>query len=648
MEIIRRSISVLTAAVTTGVLILPSNIPFAADANIIASEYAGEGNTKGDINLDGEVNISDAVSLQGYLLKRSQLTAKQWENADINNDETVDAFDMASMRKLLIEKMPKNLLPDMSEWTYHVLDGSAEIIIDAAEQNVKTHVSEISAEQWQIETQAGNISLENGKAYRLEFDASCTADTEMLIGITRTDNGNYPVCWRDTAKLSADMQTYTYTFTSRYSTQSDFYLYMDFGNAVGDYVVKNVKLTEIGTNLLADVTDWTNYVSSGAAEISTDPQTQTLSADVTADGAYEWDIQAQARNITLEKGKKYKLMLDMSCSEETAFGFGILHQEGSDYPSCWSGSVQLTPEVKTYTFIFEMNEETNSDWYLYFNFASNAGRYKICNPILTEYASAVPAEEYDYEFKVSELCCNNNGKNIYGFSYVPETDGKVPLVILSHELCGTHKNMEHFAEALAGNGYAAYIFDFCGGSTSSKSDGLTTKLSVMTEVSDLEAILKAAKTWDFVDTDKIVLLGGSMGGVVTAITASRHIDEIAGTVLFYPAFVLKDNLKSQFSSKSEIPNTFIFRKWIEVGRNFAEDIWDYDLYSELGKNTKPVLILHGDADTCVPMQYSEKAAEIYPYSEYYVIPGGEHGFHDQPFETAKGYILEYLDKLFNE
>lgn len=62
MEIIRRAISILTAAATTGVLILPSNIPFAADANIIAAEYTGEGNTKGDINLDGEVSISDAVS----------------------------------------------------------------------------------------------------------------------------------------------------------------------------------------------------------------------------------------------------------------------------------------------------------------------------------------------------------------------------------------------------------------------------------------------------------------------------------------------------------------------------------------------------------------------------------------------------------
>lgn len=617
-------------------------------SNLMVTEYTGEENLKGDVNLDGNINIIDAVLLQRYLLNQFSLTAEQGKNADIHADETVNVLDMMLLKKMLLEQMNQNLLPDLSDWTYHVLDGSANVNIDAVSKTVNTHVTEASAEQWQIETQAGNITLERGKTYQLTFDASCTMDTEMLLGITRVDNGNYPVCWRDTAKLSTDMQTYTYTFTSRYSTQSDFYLYLDFGNTVGDYIVKNVKLTEIGANLLPDTADWTHYVSSGSAEITTDAQMQKLRANVTADGAYEWDIQAQARNITLEKGKKYKLSIDMACSEKTTFGLGILHQVGSEYPACWSSSVQLTPEVKTYTFLFNMNDETNSDWYLYFNFAEHTGNYVISNAILTEYSIVAPAEEYDYAFEVSELCCNNNEKNIYGLSYVPKTDGKVPLVILSHELCGTHKNMERFAEALAGNGYAAYIFDFCGGSASSQSDGATTEMSVMTEVSDLEAILQSAQTWDFVDPNKIVLLGGSQGGIVTAITASKHIDEICGTILFYPAFILRDQILSQFQTKEEIPDTFVFHKWISVGRNYAEDIWDYDFYSELKKNTKPVMILHGDADTVVPMSYSEKAVDLYPNSEYHIIPNGGHGFYDQPFETAKDYILIYLEHLFTE
>lgn len=647
----KRIITLLTAIVSVFVMLPPGSV-LSADAEsdidgLTTTVYHANEPIIGDVNLDGNVNTDDVALLQNYLVKKEIFTAEQGVNADINCDGKINVFDMVAMKRLIIEQMPENLLPDMSEWTYHVLDGAADIDIDKTTKAVRTHVSETSAEQWQIEHQAGDITLQYGKAYQLTFDASCTADTEMLFGITRYDNGNYPRCYVNTAKLSAEMQSYAFTFTSRNDMNSDFYLYFDYGNTAGDYIVKNIRLIELGTNLIPDVADWTHYVSSGSAQMSIDAQSQTFKADVSADGLYEWDIQAQAKNITLEKGKKYKLSIDMACSEETALGLGILHQVGSEYPACWSSLVKLTPEVKTYTFIFNMTKETNSDWYLYFNFAEHTGNYVVANHILTEYSSAAPAEDYDYEFTVSDLCCNNNGKNIYGLSYVPKTDNKVPLVILSHELCGTYKNMEHFAEALAGNGYAAYIFDFCGGSTGSKSDGLTTELSVMTEVSDLESILESAKTWDFVDTDKIVLLGGSMGGVVTAITASRNIDKIAGTILFYPAFMLKDNLFEQFSSKEEVPDTFIYHKWIEVGRNFADDIWDYDLYSELSNNTKPVMILHGDADIVVPISYSEKAAAIYPDAEYHVIAGGGHGFYDQPFEYAKKYVLSYLDNLFN-
>lgn len=63
----------------------------------------------------------------------------------------------------------------------------------------------------------------------------------------------------------------------------------------------------------------------------------------------------------------------------------------------------LTPEKKTYTFLFDMTEETNSDWYLYFNFAESTGNYVISNAVLMEYSIAAPAEEYDYTPKSAEF-----------------------------------------------------------------------------------------------------------------------------------------------------------------------------------------------------------------------------------------------------
>lgn len=87
-----------------------------------------------------------------------------------------------------------------------------------------------------------------------------------------------------------------------------------------------------------------------------------------------------------------------------------------------------------------------------------------------------------------------------------------------------------YAQALAQNGIGAYRFDFRGGNNS-RSDGATTKMSPMTEVSDLEAVLKAAKSWEFVDWNHVFLMGNSQGGLVCALTAPRYQNEIQGEIL---------------------------------------------------------------------------------------------------------------------
>ena len=57
----------------------------------------------GDCNLDGVVNIADAVMLQKWLLAESnKLTC--WRHADICKDNTIDAFDLCLLKRMLIEQ----------------------------------------------------------------------------------------------------------------------------------------------------------------------------------------------------------------------------------------------------------------------------------------------------------------------------------------------------------------------------------------------------------------------------------------------------------------------------------------------------------------------------------------------------------------
>jgi len=109
-------------------------------------------------------------------------------------------------------------------------------------------------------------------------------------------------------------------------------------------------------------------------------------------------------------------------------------------------------------------------------------------------------------------------------------------------------------------------------------------------------------------------------------------------------FVDKDHM---FDSKESVPEKYnMFGGWIRVGQNYAVDVWDYDVYSEIQKYTGSVLLLHGDKDGTVPLSYSQKASEVYEDCEFHVIKDGGHEFFGQAFEDAVQIILEYLKERY--
>lgn len=250
-----------------------------------------------------------------------------------------------------------------------------------------------------------------------------------------------------------------------------------------------------------------------------------------------------------------------------------------------------------------------------------------------------------YEYEIREIDCSIDGQNIYGVAYIPQTEDRVPLAIFGHELGSTHRSGIPYAEELASRGIAVYTLDFRGGSVGSQSDGSTVGMSVMTEAADMEAVLESAKEWEFVDSSRIVMIGASQGGMASAVAASRHKEELAGLILLYPALLVRDAVHEQFDSLDDVPEQFNFNGWIMVAKNYAADVWDYDVYSDMGDFEKPVLILHGNRDGIVDLSYSKRAAETYPDADFHVLHGAGHGFYGSSFDEAMGYILEYLQRI---
>ncbi len=246
---------------------------------------------------------------------------------------------------------------------------------------------------------------------------------------------------------------------------------------------------------------------------------------------------------------------------------------------------------------------------------------------------------------VREIYCDNGDKKIYGVAYIADVNRKTPLVILSHGLGANHLSCVSYAKRLVENGYSAYVFDFPNGSSAgleNKSGSDSTKMSVMTEAQALKSVINAAKGWDFTDTDKIFLFGESQGGIVSTVAACDDPDDIAGLMLLYPAFNIPGEVREAYQSLDDVPEEYNLLGAINVGKIYAADVWDLDIYEKLADYNGDVLIVHGDSDSIVDVSYSEKAESTLKNCELHIIEGADHGFNGESYEQAVGYILSYL------
>ena len=268
--------------------------------------------------------------------------------------------------------------------------------------------------------------------------------------------------------------------------------------------------------------------------------------------------------------------------------------------------------------------------------------------VLPEPPEDPPADHEPFPYEMTESSVTLENKYIYGKTYIPK-DGQEthPTVIVCHGIGVNHHHTENFAMMLAGQGIAAYAFDFCGGGEPSQSSGSMQEMSVHTELDDLNDVIEHIKNTGIAGDNPVFVLGMSQGGYVAAEAAARQPEDIAGLLLFFPAFNINDLIFAHFSSPEEVPEQVtIFDQ--TVSRNYFLDAMSEPIIEDMESYPGPVLILHGSEDDVVPSSYSENAAQHYPDAEFHLIEGAGHGFFLQDAETAFGYCMEFLNKHIPE
>ena len=251
-------------------------------------------------------------------------------------------------------------------------------------------------------------------------------------------------------------------------------------------------------------------------------------------------------------------------------------------------------------------------------------------------------ENYTWSTRQQNVTARDGSTTIQGELFLPDRQGKMPLVIFSHEFLQTHASGTPYGEYFAAKGIATYAFDFTNGASNGRSD--FTKVSGLTETHDLEDVLAAARQWDFVDSDRIILVGASFGCWATAVCGIDHQDAVAGMVLLYPGLRFLEDIESRFHDPGDVPETWDFHG-TTLGRCYVTDIWGYDIYAEMAKYAGKVLVLNGNADPAISVAFAQHVADCFPDAEFTVIPGGRHGFTGAALDIALQRIWQYVSQV---
>lgn len=134
-----------------------------------------------------------------------------------------------------------------------------------------------------------------------------------------------------------------------------------------------------------------------------------------------------------------------------------------------------------------------------------------------------------------------------------------------------------------------------------------------------------------------VLIGSSLGGYLAAVYAARH-PEVERIVLMAPAFCFPRRWEEElgaeaFAAWKATGSRPVFHygegRETRIGFGLIEDGLQYEDYPAA---TQPSLLLHGLADTVVPVEYSRRFVELYPHHAQLVEIETDHEMGDvMPF-----------------
>lgn len=237
---------------------------------------------------------------------------------------------------------------------------------------------------------------------------------------------------------------------------------------------------------------------------------------------------------------------------------------------------------------------------------------------------------------------NSNGYTLRGLFSTPLNQYKT-IAVLLHGFTG-HMNENGFlfkqlTKTLTDIDIATLRFDFMG---SGISDGDFSEFTFFTEIEDAKQIIKEAYRLN--NNQKIILIGFSMGGAVATRVSLLMEEYIEKMVLLAPAGSMPLIIDAKFNAIPMDSNGNIDMGGYYMNKKIQDTFKDYDMYKDIEKFQKPVLIIQGSHDQSVNPIYSQKYAKLYPNNEYHMIENAEHCFTKVEYRKKLNQLVkEFLE-----
>lgn len=269
--------------------------------------------------------------------------------------------------------------------------------------------------------------------------------------------------------------------------------------------------------------------------------------------------------------------------------------------------------------------------------------------ITTEATTEAPTEEVkenkieDVSETEKKLTCYVDEQKVGGFLYLPEGEGPFPTLVF---VSGGGADYYQYAEEtmkIVENGIAVVSFDCRGGvGVSLLSDGEMSEWTPQGSVKDIMAITNLISEHPAVDTDKLFIIGHSMGGYTAAVAAAENPDVFKGMIGFDPSYWMHDEFNKLQSEGIDVEEL----KRIGVPPAFFYGVLKINFDEIIKSFTQEVLLLTGiESDTllsCYP-DIVQKYEEAFPNAELVVVEGADHSFSRHKDKLVE-LVVDFINK----